>query len=143
MESISKQLKEMVDEKQIFSCSKLFKCIIGLNDLESNVFSYILKHNDATTMELTEEFNKDRSSIQRALIRLTDELDVVEKRSVSLKEFLGDEETNKRGYLYIYNAKDLDLIKQQLKELLNRWYKSMSGYIDNLDSIFDCIVEQT
>ena len=143
MESISKQLKEMVDEKQIFSCSKLFKCIIGLNDLESNVFSYILKHDDATTMNLTEEFNKDRSSIQRALIRLTDELDVVEKRSVSLKEFLGDEETNKRGYLYIYNAKDLDLIKQQLKELLNRWYKSMSGYIDNLDSIFDCIVEQT
>lgn len=143
MESISKQLKEMVDEKQIFSCSKLFKCIIGLNDLESNVFSYILKHDDATTMNLTEEFNKDRSSIQRALIRLTDELDVVEKRSVSLKEFLGDEETNKRGYLYIYNAKDLDLIKQQLKELLNRWYKSMSGYINNLDSIFDCIVEQT
>ncbi|MFX0011093.1 MAG: helix-turn-helix domain-containing protein [Candidatus Hermodarchaeota archaeon] len=143
MESISKQLKEMVDEKQIFSCSKLFKCIIGLNDLESSVFSYILKHDDATTMKLTEEFNKDRSSIQRALIRLTDELNVVEKRSVSLKEYLSDEETNKRGYLYVYNAKDLDLIKQQLKELLDNWYESMSGYIDNLDSIFDCIVEQT
>ncbi|NHJ21968.1 MAG: hypothetical protein EAX91_13560 [Candidatus Lokiarchaeota archaeon] len=142
MESISKQLKEMVDEKQIFSCSKLFKCIIGLNDLESNVFSYILKHDDATTMNLTEEFNKDRSSIQRALIRLTDELDVVQKRSVSLKEYLGEEETSKRGYLYVYKAKDLDLIKEQLRELLNRWYESMSGYIDNLDSIFDCIVEQ-
>lgn len=143
MESISKQLKKMVDEKQIFSCSKLFKCIIGLNDLESNVFSYILNHDDMTTMRLTEEFNKDRSSIQRALIRLTDELNVVEKRSVSLKEYLGEQETNKRGYLYVYKAKDLGLIKLQLRELLDRWYESMSGYIDNLDSIFDCIAEQS
>jgi predicted transcriptional regulator len=142
MESISEQLKEMVDEKQIFSCSKLFKCIIGLNDLESSVFSYILNHDDVTTMKLTEEFNKDRSSIQRALIRLTDELDVVEKRSVSLKEYFNQGKTNKRGYLYLYKAKDLDLIKQQLKELLNTWYESMSGYIDNLDSIFDCISKQ-
>lgn len=141
MESISKQLKEMVDEKQIFSCSKLFKCIIGLNDLESNVFSYILNHDDVTTMKLTEEFNKDRSSIQRALIRLTDELDVVEKRSVSLKEYLGKGDTNKRGYLYVYKSKDLDMIKQQLKELLDKWHESMSGYIDNLDSIFDCIAK--
>jgi predicted transcriptional regulator len=141
MESISEQLKEMVEENQIFSCTKLFKCIIGLNDLESNVFSYILNHDDVTTMKLTEEFNKDRSSIQRALIKLND-LDIIEKRSISLKEYLGEEETTKRGYLYIYGAKDLSMIKRQLKDLLDRWYESMSGYIDNLDSIFDCIAEQ-
>jgi len=93
-------------------------------------------------MRLTEEFKKDRSSIQRALIKLTDVLDVVEKRSVSLKEYLGKEETNRRGYLYIYKAKDLSMIKQLLRELLDRWYESMSGYIDNLDSIFDCIAKQ-
>ncbi|MFX0076546.1 MAG: hypothetical protein ACFE96_13975 [Candidatus Hermodarchaeota archaeon] len=142
MESISEQLKDMVEEKQIFSCTKLFKCILGLNDLESSVFSYIINHDDITTIDLTKEFNKDRSSIQRALIRLTDELDVVKKRSVSLKDYLGEEETNKRGYLYIYKAKNIAVIKQQLRELLNRWYKSMSGYIDNLDSIFDCIAKQ-
>lgn len=131
----------MVEEKKVFKSGKLLKCILGLNVIESNVFSYILKHNDVTTMKLTEVFEKDRSSIQRALIKLT-ELDVIEKRSISLKEYLGEGETNKRGYLYVYEAKDLGMIKKQLRELLDRWYDSMSGYIDNIDNIFDCYEKQ-
>jgi predicted transcriptional regulator len=144
LESISQQLKDMVEEKKVFRSGKLLKCILGLNVIESNVFSYILKNKDVTTMELTKVLKKDRSSIQRALIKLT-ELDVIEKRSISLKEYSeksGNGETNKRGYLYIYEAKDLVRIKQHLKELLDRWYESMSGYIDNIDSIFDCYEKQ-
>jgi predicted transcriptional regulator len=142
LESISKQLKDMVEENNVFKSGKLLKCILGLNVIESNVFSYILKNDDVTvtTMKLTEVFEKDRSSIQRALIKLND-LGVIEKNSVSLKEFSGKDgegEINKRGYLYVYGAKNLDMIKQQLRDLLERWYKSMSDYIDNIDSIFDC-----
>ena len=132
----------MVEENNVFKSGKLLKCILGLNVIESNVFSYILKNDDVTvtTMKLTEVFEKDRSSIQRALIKLND-LGVIEKNSISLKEFSGkdgDGETNKRGYLYVYGAKNLDMIKQQLRDLLERWYRSMSDYIDNIDSIFDC-----
>ena len=133
----------MVEENNVFKSGKLLKCILGLNVIESNVFSYILSHDDVTTMKLTEEFEKDRSSIQRALIKLS-ELGVIEKNSISLKEYSqkdGKGETNKRGYLYIYGAKNLDVIKQQLRELLDRWYNSMSDYIDNIDSIFDCYKE--
>jgi predicted transcriptional regulator len=130
----------MVEENKVFKSGKLLKCILGLNVIESNVFSYILNHNDVTTVDLTDVFKKDRSSIQRALIKLND-LGVIEKNSISLKEYSkkdGEEETNKRGYLYVYGAKNLDLIKQQLRELLDSWYNSMSGYIDNIDSIFEC-----
>lgn len=141
MESISEQLKDMVEEKKVFKSGKLLKCILGLNLIESNVFSYLLKHNNVTTMDLTEVFNKDRSSIQRALIQLN-ELGIIEKRSMSLKEYFGEEENNKRGYLYVYGAKDLDIIKEQLRDLLDRWYNSMSKYIDNIDSIFDCYENQ-
>jgi len=140
LESITTQLKEMVEENKVFKSGKLLKCILGLNVIESNVFSYILKHDDVTTVNLTDVFNKDRSSIQRALIKLS-ELGVIEKNSISLKEYSekdGKGETNKRGYLYVYGAKNLDMIKQQLRELLDSWYNSMSGYIDNIDSIFDC-----
>ena len=140
MESISKQLEEMVEEKKVFKSGKLFKCILGLNVIEANVFSYLLKHDNATTMELTNVFKKDRSSIQRAVMLLSD-LDIVEKRSMSLKEFTaksGEGEANRRGYLYVYSAKNLEIIKDQLHGLLDKWYKSMSGYIDNLDSTFDC-----
>ena len=130
----------MVEENNVFKSGKLLKCILGLNVIESNVFSYILKHDDVTTMKLTEVFDKDRSSIQRALIKLS-ELGVIVKNSISLKEYSekdGKGETNKRGYLYIYGAKNLNLIKQQLRDLLTSWYESMSGYIDNIDNIFDC-----
>jgi predicted transcriptional regulator len=140
LESISQQLKEMVEENKVFKSGKLLKCILGLNVIESNVFSYILNYNDVTTVKLAEVFGKDRSSIQRALIKLND-IGVIEKRSISLKEFSknhSEEETNKRGYLYVYGAKNLDMIKQQLRDLLDSWYNSMSGYIDNIDSIFDC-----
>ena len=140
MESISKQLEEMVEEKKVFKSGKLFKCILGLNVIESNVFSYILKHDNVTTMELTRYFKKDRSSIQRALQVLTN-LEIIEKRSMSLKDFKenkGEEKKNTRGYLYVYSAKDLEIIGIQLRDLLDRWYKSMVNHIENLDSIFDC-----
>ena len=144
MESISEQLKDMIEEKKVFKSGKLFKCILGLNVIESNVFSYLLKHDNVTTMKLTGVFNKDRSSIQRALIQLN-KLNIIEKRSMSLKEFnekLGEGETNKRGYLYVYGAKELETIKEQFRDLLDRWYNSMSGYIENLDSTFDCYEKQ-
>ena len=138
METITKQLKGMVKEKKVFKSGELFKCILGLNVIESNVFSYLLQHDHVTTMDLTEQFHKDRSSIQRALICLND-LGVIEKRSISLKEFSEKKgETNKRGYLYIYGAKNLEIIRSQLRDLLDRWYKSMAKYIENLDGIFDC-----
>ncbi len=141
MESISKQLEDMVEETNLFKSEKLFKCILGLNTIESNVFSYLLKHDNVSTMELTDILEKDRSSIQRALTQLFDELHLIERKSMSLKDYTekeGRDDTSKRGYLYVYGAKDLNLLKQQLRNLLDKWYKKMQNYIDNLDKVFDC-----
>jgi len=143
MESITEQLKGMLEEKKIFKSANLFKCILGLNEIETNVFSYLLKNDNTSTIELASALEKDRSSIQRALQNLND-LNVIERRSMSLKDFVeqkGDDESNKRGYLYVYGAKDLQIIKKEFRELLNRWYQKMTDYIDNLDSLFDCYKE--
>jgi len=140
LESISDQLRTMVNNDKEFNSSKLFKCILGLNEIESKVFSYLLKHNKASTMELTDLLEKDRSSIQRALQELLGR-NVIIRESVSLKEFTelkGMEDSNKRGYLYVYRAKNLEEIKNQFSELLDKWYKSMKLYIKNLESTFDC-----
>jgi len=140
LESIPEQLENMVKEKKVFKSGRLFKCILGLNVIESNVFSYLLKHDNVTTKDLTGVFNKDRSSIQRALMQLS-ALDIIEKRAMSLKKYNEKSEqgeTNKRGYLYVYGAKDLETVRVQLRDLLDRWYKSMVNYIENLDSLFDC-----
>ncbi|MFX0020361.1 MAG: helix-turn-helix domain-containing protein, partial [Promethearchaeota archaeon] len=143
MESISQQLKVILEEKKIFKSGNLFRCILGLNEIESNVFTYLLKNDNVSTMELTEILDKDRSSIQRALQVLLD-LRVIKRYSLSLKEYCelkGIEDNNKRGYLYVYKAKDLNKVKVQFRNLLDKWYSSMVNYIDNLDSLFDCYEE--
>ena len=140
MESISTQLKSMLEEKKIFKSGNLFKCILGLNELESNVFSYLLKNKHVSTIELADVLEKDRSSIQRCLQNLI-EMKMIKRDSMSLKDFTnsnGDEESNKRGYLYVYTAEDLDYIKQKFAGLLEQWYHSMLKYINSLDSLFDC-----
>lgn len=143
MESITEQLKGMLEEKKIFKSQNLFKCILGLNAIETNVFSYLLKNDNASTMELARALEKDRSSVQRALQNLND-LNVIERKSMSLKDYVqkkGNEDSSKRGYLYVYGAKELQVIKKEFRELLNRWYRKMTDYIDNLDSLFDCYEE--
>jgi predicted transcriptional regulator len=143
MESITEQLKGMLEEKKIFKSGNLFRCILGLNEIETNVFSYLLKNDNASTMDLAKAFEKDRSSVQRALQNLYD-LNVIERKSMSLKDYVqqkGTDEANKRGYLYVYGAKDLNAIKKEFRELLNRWYRKMTDYIDNIDSLFDCYQE--
>jgi predicted transcriptional regulator len=140
MESISKQLEEMAEEKKVFKSGNLFKCILGLNEIESKIFSYLLKNDNVSTMELTEIFEKDRSSIQRALQNLG-ELNLIDRNAMSLKDYsekAGEDDTSKRGYLYVYSAKNLDTVKKEFKDLLDKWYHAMIEYIKNLDQLFDC-----
>ncbi|MFW9772872.1 MAG: helix-turn-helix domain-containing protein [Promethearchaeota archaeon] len=138
MESIIEQL----DEKEVFRSEKLFKCILGLNEIQANVFSYILKHENVSTMELKEVLDKDRSSIQKALGELI-KLKIISRNSFSLKDYfeakgISNETNDKRGYIYLYSAKDINEIKVEFKDLLDKWYHSMVNYINDLDSLFDC-----
>jgi predicted transcriptional regulator len=140
LESISDQLKNMLEDKNLYRSSNLFRCILGLNELESTIFSYLLKNKKVSTGELAKAFEKDRSLIQRALQNLI-ELKIIKRESMSRKEFFelkGKKDMNKRGYLYIYSAKDLSFVKKQFRELLDKWHHSMITYIENLDRTFDC-----
>lgn len=130
----------MLEDKKLYRSSNLFRCILGLNELESTIFSYLLKNKKVSTGELSKAFKKDRSLIQRALQNLI-ELKIIKRESMSRKEFFelkGKKDVNKRGYLYVYSAKALDFVKKQFRELLDKWYNSMINYIENLDNTFDC-----
>lgn len=146
MESISKQIKDFenisdnLKEKGIFKSQKLFKCILGLNDLETEIFAYLLNHENVSTRELTQFFEMDRSSIQRGLQTISD-MHLINRQSMSLKkysELKKLEKSKKRGYLYVYNAQSVDKIQNQLRELLKKWYKSMLSYVEDLDSLIEC-----
>jgi predicted transcriptional regulator len=146
LEIIDKKLKEfeiideVLDNKAIFSSEQLFKCILGLNKTESKVLCYLLQNKDVRASEIALALEMDRSSIQRALQMLS-VLQLIERSSMSMKEYVdarGLEDTNKQGYLYVYNAKNMDSIKHQFKELLDKWYGSMLKYIENLDNLCEC-----
>ena len=146
MEVIEKQLREfehidkLLDKKEIFSSERLFKCILGLNRTESKVLGYLLNNRDVRTSEIADLLKMDRSSIQRAIQNLT-ELEIVERKSMSMKDFThvkGLKDAKKQGYLYVYNAKNMDSIKIQFKKLLDKWYNSMLNYIENLENLCEC-----
>lgn len=146
MEVIGKQLKEfeiidrLLDKKEIFSSDRLFSCILGLNKTESKVLGYLLKNKDVRTSDLAETLKMDRSSIQRAVQDLS-ELKLVERSSMSMKDYIkvkGIKDAKKQGYLYVYNAKNMDIIKIQLKKLLDKWYNSMLKYIENIENLCEC-----
>ncbi len=141
MESICKimELKE-----DLFTSSDLFRCMLGLNNLESKVLSYLLKNDHVTTLELANIFEKDRSSIQRALQNLS-EMNIIVRESMALKDYKdlkGKDVNGIRGYVYVYSARDLENIKIQFRELVNKFYDRMVEYIDSLDSLFDCYEEK-
>ncbi len=146
MEVIGKNLKEfeiideILDKKAIFSSEQLFKCILGLNKTESKVLCHLLKNKDVRTSEIAVELNMDRSSIQRALQALSI-LKLIERSSMSMKKYThvkALKDAKKQGYLYVYNAKDIKTIKNNFKELLDKWYGSMLKYIENLDNLCEC-----
>ncbi|MFX1599936.1 MAG: MarR family transcriptional regulator [Promethearchaeota archaeon] len=146
MEVIGKHLKEfeiidkILDEKDIFSSERLFKCILGLNKTESQVFGYMLNNKDVSISELANTLKLDRSSIQRAVQDLT-VLKLISRKSISMKEYTEAKDGNggkKQGYLYVYNAKNIKSIKNQFKKLLDKWYNSMLNYIENLENLCEC-----
>jgi len=146
MESIEKQLKEfeiiddILENREIFSSQRLFKCILGLNKTESQVFGYMLRNNNVSTSEIAKTLKMDRSSIQRAVQNLS-ELKLINRKALSMKEYSkvkNKANLKKQGYIYVYNAKDINSIKIQFKELLDKWYSSMVKYIENLENLCEC-----
>jgi predicted transcriptional regulator len=149
MEVIGKNLKEfeiidkILDKRAMFSSDpgeRLFKCILGLNKTESKVLCYLLKNKDVRTSEIAVELDMERSSIQRAL-QVLSMLKLIERSSMSMKKYThvkALKDAKKQGYLYVYNAKDIETIKTHFKELLDKWYSSMLKYIENLENLCEC-----
>jgi predicted transcriptional regulator len=149
MEVIGKNLKEfeiidkILDKRAIFSSDpgeRLFKCILGLNKTESKVLCYLLTNKDVRTSEIAVELKMDRSSIQRALQELS-MLKLVDRSSMSMKRYTkvkSLKDPKKQGYLYVYNAKNIETIKDNFKELLDKWYNSMLKYVENLENLCEC-----
>ncbi|MHA1802937.1 MAG: helix-turn-helix domain-containing protein [Promethearchaeota archaeon] len=152
MEIINKQLARLNglkagnnDDKSSSSikCSQeheLFKCILGLNPLETEIFCYILRHDHVSTLELERQLGKDRSTIQKTLKTLLS-LDLIKRTRISLKKFNTIKKMQhaggKRGYLYVYDIMDLPIIKNRLRDLLDEFYQTMLNHVNRLEELIN------
>ena len=115
-----------------FSNKDLFKCTLGLNQVEIEVLQYLIENHASETLEIAQNLKKDRSTIQRALQNLIN-LELILREPISIKELNKKWKKNNRksGYLYLYDTIDKKQIKKRFSTLLEEWYSQMKRFIQN------------
>ncbi len=111
-----------------FSCKKitqeeLIRCSLNLNKTEYNVLMYLLKHNKLLkVIEIADALKLERTSVQKALKSLfKKDLVIRQQKNISAG-----------GYVYFYQAKNKEAIKETMKKITYEWYKNVERMIDSL-----------
>lgn len=91
--------------------------ILGLNDLEHEIYFSLLNH-QMTVKELVEETGRTRSVVQRSLQDLLDKGLLVRKGV-----------TDKTVY-YIYSAAPFEEVREIAEEALDSWYENAKKMLE-------------
>jgi predicted transcriptional regulator len=111
----------------------ILRCLYGLNDLEIDVFSYLLKESGKVSVKtLADAVGKNRSTVQRALSHLQ-EIEIVAREQDTPES---PKETLKGGYCYKYALMDPKVIEINLKTRLNQWTDRATDLIEQIRSKF-------
>jgi len=108
-----------------FACVKielknLIKCSFELNKTDYDIFTFLMpKENDLAASEIALQMNLDRTTVQKAIKRLT-EKELVLRAQKNLA---------KGGYVFAYSIKDKKLIKQRMSEIVKKWHDNVQREI--------------
>ncbi|NIQ07274.1 MAG: hypothetical protein GWO20_16560 [Candidatus Korarchaeota archaeon] len=104
------------------SLKSLLRCFYGLNQLEVEIFMYLLKNGPKKVKVLAQKFDRDYSVVYRALKTLC-ELGIVEKKSQ--REGIG------RPY-HLYKTIEEHLLKDKLNEIAKTWQERVHEVLHNI-----------
>ncbi len=110
-----------------FTCKKitlkdLIQCNYNLNESEYLIFSQLIKSKSGVSVkELVEKVGKDRTTIQKILIKLL-KRGLVLKRQVNLD----------RGFMFVYFAKNKDEIVKDIEANVNSYFDKIKESLDKL-----------
>ena len=109
-----------------FSCKKitkeeLLRCSFNLNRTEYNVLSFMLK-NDKTCKisQISKAMELERTTIQKAIKGLVSK-GLIKRLQRNL---------SRGGYVFLYRMNNKDDIKNEMKEIIYKWYKGVEKEID-------------
>ena len=98
--------------------SDLLCCAFGLRDSEIDTY-FTLIDGPKTVEQISELIGKDRSTVQRVLIKLHKK-NLVE-RSTQL--------IDRGGYYYEYSAKSTDKVRREILAQLDEWYEATKNFL--------------
>jgi predicted transcriptional regulator len=80
-----------------------------------------VNHRELTVNELVEKFDKDRSTIQRAL------------QNLAIAGLIYREQKNIKngGYYYVYHAAPFKEVKSTIKASIRKWCEAVTKWIDS------------
>lgn len=109
-----------------FACKKLnleevMRCGLGITKTEYELLNYLLKNKWVSAQELTQKTKNSLATTQRSLKNLH-EKQLIERRQQNLE---------KGGYLYSYQAKNKEHIRDELKKILRHWINNVENNLNN------------
>ncbi|MFW5705122.1 MAG: helix-turn-helix domain-containing protein [Nanoarchaeota archaeon] len=108
-----------------FTCKKvtlkdLVQCNFNLNESEYQIFSRImLSKKGMSVKELVEKVQKDRTTVQKILIKLLNR-GLLMKRQINLE----------RGFMFVYFSKDKEEIIGEIEENVEIYFKNLKESLE-------------
>ncbi len=104
-------MKEYVCDE--FSLRTIIKCTFVLTNSETDLFMKLLSCNKSVcVLDLSKELKKDRSTIQKILLKLIDKGLIIKEKS-NLEE---------GGYMFYYTTIKKSVLKQKILESVEEWF---------------------
>lgn len=109
-------------------CEGLLECFHGLTDLDRDCFSVVVESDTPQTIdEITDEVDRERSTVYRSLQRLR-QAGFVQKEQVNYEQ---------GGYYHVFHPTDPDVVADEMQRMLNDWYAKMGQLIGEFRTKYD------
>ena len=106
------------------SCFDALGLFFGFNEIEVNLYFYLVQNVNQTVSDLCDVFQRTQSTIYTALEKLVSH-GIVTKRKRNRQT---------RGYEFLYSAVSPNKVKNILQDNLEKLYKSISSCLESFDA---------
>lgn len=102
------------------SISAVLQTVLGLRSRDLVIYDAVSSQPGASTKELANEVDRDRSNVNRSLTRLDDAGLVCRQRHL----------LNQGGYFYVYYAESGEVVRDRLTDALDQWTEAAMSTIE-------------
>jgi predicted transcriptional regulator len=117
-----KKLPNLKTPFREMSVADIMDCMFGLKSFETETYFEVVNKGAVTVNDLVNTFDKDRSTIQRAL------------QNLAIAGLIYREQKNIKngGYYYVYHAAPFGEVKETMKASIAKWCEAVTKWIEEL-----------